>query len=247
MGAEFQQRYQKIEFGRDIERGLIKPFTGKIEDYFRFRDTFHKCVHVQQTAIFYKILAFDRLMDEETAKELMQGLGTSDMEYIERINRIEARFGSDDQYRNHLMSTLTDLKKFSAHDLEAVGKFANGLKTYLNMATPLEAENLALLRLLKVQIPNEWKKNYYGFLTRNKANDDLLSLCEFGEEALRELHSAKEGQKFERDLRATCQPQMKADAKKTNGRKNVTEAATKFLHWAAEEDDGGPDCQEFPS
>ena len=125
--VEFQRKYQEIEFGKDIERGLIRPFSGRAEDYFRFRDTFRKCVHVQQVPIFYKILAFDQLIDKGTTFELMKGLGTTDKEYIERINRIETRFGAGDRHQNFWQRKLSYLGKFDARDHDAVGKFTKSL------------------------------------------------------------------------------------------------------------------------
>ena len=197
--------YLKIDFTRDIEKHLIKPFSGYVEDYFRFRETFYKCIHVQPVATFYKVMALDRLITNPKTQAMLSDLGTSDQAYADRIQRLEEAFGDEDKYQNHLMNSLTELRQFSANDEVAVARFGNLLRTYLNMASPLEAANIPLRQLLKTRWPKEWAKDYGMYRARTGKTDDLITLCEFAIEAHETLQKSKEDLKFEKELRATYQ------------------------------------------
>ena len=187
---------------------MIKPFSGYVEDYFRFRDTFFKCVHIQQVAIFYKVMALDRLITNPKTQAMLSDLGTSDQAYADRLYRLEEEFGDEDKYQNHLMTSLTELRQFSANDEVAVGRFGNLLRTYLNMAGPLEAANIPLRQLLKTRLPREWSKDYGMYRARTGKPDDLITLYEFAVEAHETLQKSQEDMKFEKELKATYQGGM---------------------------------------
>ena len=209
---EFQEAgYLKINFSRDIEKHLIKPFSGFVEDYFRFRETFFKCVHVQQVPIFYKLMALDNLLQNPRTQAMMADLGTSDQEYADRIQRLEHAFGDEDKYQSHLMTNLTELRRFSAHDETSVARFGNLLRTYLNLAGPLEAANVPLRQLLKTKFPREWTREYALFRARTNKQDDLITICEFASEAHEALQKTQDDLRFEKEMRATYQ----ANTKKT--------------------------------
>ena len=237
--GEFEDKgFLPINFTRDIEKHLIKPFSGYVEDYFRFRETFYKCIHVQQVATFYKVMALDQLIKNPKTQAMLSDLGTSDQAYADRIQRLEEAFGDEDKYQNHLLTSLTELRQFSANDETAVARFSNLLRTYLNMASPLEAANIPLRQLLKTRWPREWLKDYGMYRARTSKADDLITVCEFAAEAHETLQKSQEDLKFERELKATYQ--------RGAGPSNATQKAsnnyqTKTMVWEPEEEVVGQD------
>ena len=230
---EFKEAgYLTINFTRDIEKKMIKPFSGYVEDYFRFRETFFKCIHVQPVPIFYKLMALDQLIKNPKTQAMLADLGTTEQAYADRLQRLEEEFGDEDKYQNHLMNSLTELRKFAADDIVAVARFGNLLRTYLNMASPLEAANIPLRQLLKTRIPKEWAREYGMYRARTSKNDDLITLCEFAVEAHEILQKNQEDSKFERELRATYQ---RGAGQVTGAKKNDENQGVKNLMWEVEE------------
>ena len=181
------RKYTKCDFFKQIQRGTLKAFSGEVSDYFRFRQAFIRCVHVQMEDEFYKCLALDSLIKDAKTTALFSGLDGDEPGYRIRINLMEQEFGGEDRYRSHLVEKLTDFKGFKPHDVDAIGTFAKSLRSFLVSSNPLEAENLFLLKTMKKRLEPGVRDDYHMYLVQKRKEDNCISLCDYVES----LHMAR--------------------------------------------------------
>ena len=106
-------------------------------------------------------------------------MGNHENDYRLRIKLLEAEYGGEERYRNHLVEKLSAFTGFHPSDVDKIGDYAKCLRSYLLASGPMEAENLFLLQMLKTHLTTEPKNEYHFFLMKNQKEDDCISLCDY--------------------------------------------------------------------
>ena len=204
-----QYRYMSIE--KVIERNMIKPFLGTVDDYPRFKASFYNMVHIQPGPVFFKILALDKLITDEFTTKLLSGLTTTAADYAQRIARLEKYFGGPSRLQSQQLKTLRELKGVMDQSLEVFRNYTHALQTYLNNSPSHEATNPVLLADLKDHMSPQLKLQYNQYLMAERAYDNNWTLAQFLETRLLCEEQAREGEKSRRN------------AAKVNMHQNTTE------------------------
>merc|ERR1712020_797555 len=186
--TEFKAKgYTYNDFIKQSQRTLVKPFSGEVSDYFRFRSSFIKCVHVQFKDPIYKCIALDGYITDERTTAMFRNLGLEEPDYRLRIKFLEDEYGGEERYRNHLVEKLSSFKGFQTSDVDQIGDYAKCLRSYLIASGPMEAENIFLLQMLKTHLTTEIQNEYHLFLTKYRKEDDCISVCDY----LEDLYAAR--------------------------------------------------------
>ena len=114
---EFKARFIKKDISKLLRTKIIGKFSGKSNDYGRFKAIFYPNVHVQQEPAHLKAADLDSLMDPEVREEVFgMGLGNDKWDYIERIERLEQRFGGEERMINFSLNKIKGLLSQSHKD-----------------------------------------------------------------------------------------------------------------------------------
>ena len=171
--------YQYVDAEKAVTKGLIKPFAGTVDDYPRFQQSFYTLIHIQPGPIFHKILALDKLILENQAKQLFRGLGMTAMDYVTRIVRLETEFGGPDRMRTHHSRVLRHLKGDLDGNLPVLKKFTHALETYLMNSESTEINNVILLQMLKEKMSQSIKVEYNAYKNAAMLPDNNQTLAWF--------------------------------------------------------------------
>ena len=81
---EFRAKFIKQDINKMLRNKIIGKFTGKANDYERFKAVFYPNVHVQREPVYLKAAALDSLIEPEVREEVFGvGLGNSEHDYEE--------------------------------------------------------------------------------------------------------------------------------------------------------------------
>ena len=180
-----------------IERGYIKPFLGTIEDYPRFQQSFYRMVHIQPSAVFYKIenKALDKLITDERSTKLLEGLGTSPPDYVLRIARLEQAYGGPGRLQSQQIRTLRELDGNLDKDLSTFRTYTHALLSYLWNAGPQAIDNPLLLETVKEHMSQALQVQYNQFLALYQCPDNNQTAAHFLQTRLACEDRAREGTK----------------------------------------------------
>ena len=193
--GELPLHCRSVDPMRAIEKGLIKPFAGTVDDYPRFYNSFYNVVHIQPGAVLYKVLALDRLITDERTTRLFSGLGMSPSDYVLRIERLEQHYGGPDRLQSYHLRILRQLKGPMDRDFGNFEKYTNALVSYLRNAAVHEAENLVLRDQLKDAMSRGLALQYNQYLWAQRMADNNRSIALFLSQRLDSEIRAKESGK----------------------------------------------------
>lgn len=98
----FKQFFRRVDFSKEIQRGVIRAFSGKPGDWPRFKQSFYESVHVQEASILAKCEALDALVPESLADQYFFGLSVTPHDYCTRLERLVRKFDREDAFRDNL-------------------------------------------------------------------------------------------------------------------------------------------------
>ena len=177
--GEIPMHCRAVDPMRAIEKGLIKPFAGTVDDYPRFYNSFYNVVHIQPGPVLYKVLALDRLITDERTTRLFSGLGMSPADYVLRIERLEQHYGGPDRLQSYHLRLLRQLKGPIDKDFGNFEKYTNALVSYLRNAAVHEADNLVLRDQLKDAMSQGLALQYNQYLWAQRMPDNNRSIALF--------------------------------------------------------------------
>ena len=189
----YNPRYMDPE--RIIEKGIIKPFLGTVEDYPRFQQSFYHMVHIQPSAIFIKIIALDRLVTDKTTSAFFGGLGTSPADYLLRIGLLEQYYGGEGRLQAQMIRNIKDTEGPVDKNLTGFRLFTQSVFGYLWNAPPHEADNPMLLDAIKDRLSYSLKVQYNQYLVTQGLPDNNRTVAQFLQLRLACEDRAREGEK----------------------------------------------------
>ena len=150
-------------------------------------------VHIQPSAVFYKIIALDKLITDEASTKLLEGLGTSPPDYVLRIARLEQAYGGPGRLQSQQIRTLRSLDGFLDKDLATFRTYTHNLLSYLWNAGPQEFNNPMLLETVKERMSQTLKVQYNQFLAMYQRADNNQTIAQFLQTRLACEDRAREG------------------------------------------------------
>merc|ERR1711974_251859 len=81
------------------KKHMLPVFEGSKKGYRAWKQYFVETVHIQNTPVVIKCAALETCVGPEV-KKMFADLGRAALDYLERINRLEEKYGGDDQYLN---------------------------------------------------------------------------------------------------------------------------------------------------
>ena len=220
--GEIPYVYRNMEADKVIEKNLIKPFLGTIEDYPRFYHSFYDLVHIQPGPLFHKILALDKLITDTETVELFAGLGMTPGDYVQRLSLLENKYGGEDRLRSQQLRNLRQIQGDMDSSLETFRRYTHTLQTYLRNSPQSEADNHVLLDMLKDKMSHSLIVQYNAFVTTYGMYDNSYTLAQFLAISLANEERAREARK--------PKPSKSKDKEKEKSNKIKPAGATILFH-----------------
>lgn len=153
--AVFRKYFRKVDFSKEIQRGTIKPFSGKAGDWPRFKQSFYESVHVQDASILTKCEALDALVPLNVADQYFFALGVSPENYKTRLERLIRKFDREDTYHERLLEQLQCLHKAGSDDVYVLERCVFAVKAFMDNAPVGERTSKWLLDVLFEYVPED--------------------------------------------------------------------------------------------
>ena len=171
---EFRAYFAKESITKTLRTKIISKFTGKANDYPRFKATFYPHVHVQREPAHLKAMALDSLMDPEVREEIFGvGLGNSEYDYAERLERLERMFGGEERLIDHSLNKIKELRMQSRRDYSKLRELVNTIYFFVKGVGRRDANSLSLREHLREGMPPGLLKRYIEE-TAEKGLEDTL-------------------------------------------------------------------------
>ena len=171
---EFRAYFAKESITKTLRTKIISKFTGKANDYPRFKATFYPHVHVQREPAHLKAMALDSLMDPEVREEIFGvGLGNSEYDYAERLERLERMFGGEERLIDHSLNKIKELRMQSRRDYAKLRELVNTIYFFVKGVGLRDANSLSLREHLREGMPPGLLKRYIEE-TAEKGLEDTL-------------------------------------------------------------------------
>ncbi|XP_046843610.1 uncharacterized protein LOC124437676 [Xenia sp. Carnegie-2017] len=120
-GARCRVKLPKLE---------VKKFTGKIQDWREFWDSFKSSIHNNDGLSEVDKFTYLRGLVEEPAKSAISGFALTSINYAEALKVLERRYGSKVMVQRAHVNDLMNLKPvYSENDTTRLRKFFDALET----------------------------------------------------------------------------------------------------------------------
>ena len=158
-----------------LRNKIIGKFTGKANDYERFKAVFYPNVHVQREPVYLKAAALDSLIEPEVREEVFGvGLGNSEHDYAERLERLERMYGGEDRIIDLTLNRIKGLRLQSRRDYGKLRELVNTIHFFVKGAGSGDANSVSLREQLHEGMPPALLKRYMEE-TAERGYDDTLS------------------------------------------------------------------------
>ena len=177
---EFKARFLKKDISKLLRTKIIGKFSGKANDYGRFKAIFYPNVHVQREPAHIKAAALDSLMDPEVRDEVFGvGLGNDEWDYIERLERLERRFGGEERMIDFSLNKIKGLLGQSRKDYEKLRELVDTMYFFLRGVGHKDANSLSLREHLREGLPPALLKRYMEETAERGHPDTLAYMLEW--------------------------------------------------------------------
>ena len=171
---EFKARFIKQDVSKMLRNKIIGKFSGKASDYERFKAVFYPNVHVQRAPVYLKAAALDSLMEPEVRDEVFGiGLGNSEFDYAERLERLERMFGGTEKLVDSTLNKIKSLLNQSRKDYGKLRKLVNTIYFFIQGIGSCDANSLSLREHLREGMPPSLLKRYMEE-TEERGQEDTL-------------------------------------------------------------------------
>ena len=161
-----------------------------------FRTLIHENVKVSQ---FWKMRYLLKALTGSAASLLAGKQGLAD-EYLESVEAVKKRYGSESLLVRHLVNSIVDYTPPSLKDLSSFGKFLEVMKTRLvSLEMHGATKDMILLPLLEAKLPvsirKAWERRVCSIIDEEgcPSPNELLKFCESEHKALNSVASNSSG------------------------------------------------------
>ena len=177
---EFKAKYTKYDIGKILRTRSIGKFSGKANDYARFKVSFFANIHVQREPAHMKAGALDSLMDPEVREEIFGiGLGNSEFDYAERLERLERRFGGEERMVDLSLNKIKSLHYQSRKDYAKLRELVDAIHFYIRGVGRRDANSYSLREHLREGMPPSLLRRYMEETEEKGLEDTLGRLLEW--------------------------------------------------------------------
>ena len=190
---EFRAKFTKKDIGKMIRSKMIAKFTGKANDYGRFKATFYPSIHVQREPAHIKAQALDSLIEPEAREEIFGvGLGNSEYDYAERLERLERMFGGDETMVDLCLNKIKALRGQSRKDYGKLRELVNTIYLFVKGVGRRDANSLSLREHLREGMPPSLLRRYMEETEERGHEDTLAHMLEWAHRNVKMYFKHKE-------------------------------------------------------
>ena len=183
---EFRRNYTKRDIPKMLRSRIIGKFTGHASDYSRFKAAFFPHVHVQREPAHIKAAALDALLELEVRERVFgTGLGTTEADYVERLERLERKFGGEERLIEYSLNKIKGLRELSRRDYEKFEELVDAIYFFVKGVGKGDANSLSLREHLREGMPPGLLKRYMEKTAERKKPDTLQHMLEWSHRNIR--------------------------------------------------------------